>query len=212
MRLLNWIRRLHKGDLVTALRAEDWNKIANVLEGIEGADGIEIRKTTSGRNWEIGLEDRNPEGGPEPTTIGDGKLTIKTQPYGGSAQTAGEFTANQSGDSEITIQFPQPVQPSDATITIKLKDSDGGEVSSGTFTLNQSSGKTIILSLPSSVFPTVSSNNNKVVYSVYYDNDSHKLMGVYGKVQISNSGVLSIVPMTGAGSEFEITQAVPENY
>ena len=81
-----WIKRLKRGDSFGAVRADDWNKIANVLETIEGEGGIAIVKTENGLHWRITAGDEGPMGG---VSIGSDARCVAdwryVQPSGSSA-------------------------------------------------------------------------------------------------------------------------------
>jgi hypothetical protein len=50
--LHNWLRRFRSGAPLCAFSAQSWNRVANVLESIEGV-GCRIEKTENGWGWQI---------------------------------------------------------------------------------------------------------------------------------------------------------------
>jgi hypothetical protein len=54
--LHNWLRRFRSGAPLCAFSARSWNRVANVLESIEGV-GCRIEKTENGWGWQIVVGD-----------------------------------------------------------------------------------------------------------------------------------------------------------
>jgi hypothetical protein len=52
MILLNWLRRYRANSPLASFHPASWNRICNVLEGIEGI-GCQIFKTESGHGWQV---------------------------------------------------------------------------------------------------------------------------------------------------------------
>ena len=74
-------------------------------------------------------------------TVNNGTLTIT---YG--SETPVTFTANQDGNSEITI--PAPAAPNNGAITVTR---NGADVTNGTFTVDQNTNQTIDIAVPTTV-------------------------------------------------------------
>ena len=74
-------------------------------------------------------------------TVNNGTFTIT---YG--SETPVTFTANQDGNSEITI--PAPAAPNNGAITVTR---NGADVTNGTFTVDQNTNQTIDIAVPTTV-------------------------------------------------------------
>jgi hypothetical protein len=66
--LNNWLRRYRAGAALCRFCPRSWNRIANVLESIEGV-GCRIEKTENGWGWQI-IVDGNSDGGTPPAGFG----------------------------------------------------------------------------------------------------------------------------------------------
>ena len=69
MILTNWLRRFRAGSPLCRFDPKSWNRVANVLESIEGV-GCRIAKTENGWGWQIIVGD----GGYHQKTAGGGNL------------------------------------------------------------------------------------------------------------------------------------------
>ena len=119
-------------------------------------------------------------------TIGDGTLTINNS----DGSSAGTFTANQTGDTTISLpagfsgDYDDLInQPTIGDGTITIEESDGTSV--GTFTVNQAGATTITLPASSS-------------FSGDYDDLTNKLTAGDG-VDIDGSNVVSAVAQANKG-------------
>ena len=94
------------------------------------------------------------------TDINDGTLTVKL----GTSTVLGTFTANQSGETTITI--PEAVAANDGTLTIQRNGTDVG-----TFTANQSSDVDIDILVPTKV--TDLTDADQYVTKTYLDTNNY---------------------------------------
>lgn len=116
MILDNWLRRFRAGAALCRFDPRSWNRIANVLESIEGV-GCRIEKTENGWGWQI-IVDGNSDTEPSPgyDTPYEAKKYSKsgtsvTVPaficyHGGKALEVGETTITITADGDwIALQY-----------------------------------------------------------------------------------------------------------
>lgn len=72
MILTNWLRRFRAGSPLCRFDPKSWNRVANVLESIEGV-GCRIEKTENGWGWQIVVGDGS-DAEPPPGFPDDGGL------------------------------------------------------------------------------------------------------------------------------------------
>lgn len=106
MILDNWLRRYRAHSPLCRFDPQSWNRIANVLESIEGV-GCRIEKTENGWGWQI-IVDGNSDTEPPPDSKSGTSVTVPAFIFyhGGKALEVGKTTIELEEDGDwIALQY-----------------------------------------------------------------------------------------------------------